>query len=279
MKKIFATLLLLATLALIACTSSAPTSSPAPTTAPAPAPQAPKVTGTVTVFAASSLTEAFNDAKAAFEAANPGATVTFNFAGSSALRTQLEQGAKADVFASADEVQMGMAVTNGVIDGAATHFATNRLVVITPVDKKIASLADLAKPGLKLVVAAPEVPVGNYARQSFASMNGKLGLTANFSTKVLANVVSNETNVRQVVGKVSLGEADAGIVYTTDVTADVQAKLATLAIPTEVNVLAIYPIATVKGAVNAAAARAFISFLGSAQGQAILAKRGFGAAP
>jgi molybdate transport system substrate-binding protein len=251
-----------------------------PTTPPTTSPQASQeIMGTLTVFAASSLTEAFNDVKAAFAAAHPGVTVTYNFAGSSTLRTQLEQGAKADVFASADDVQMGAAIRNGVIEGEPVHFATNRLVVITPAEKPLASLGDLARPGLKLVLAAPEVPVGNYTRQALEKMNGRLDLPEDFAARVLGNVVSNEPNVRQVVGKAALGEADAGVVYTTDVTADVQSRVATLTIPTEVNVAAVYPIATVKGAANADAGRAFIAFIRSAQGQDILAKRGFGPAP
>jgi molybdate transport system substrate-binding protein len=238
-----------------------------------------QVTGTVTVFAASSLTESFQNVKAAFEAANPSAIVTFNFASSSALRAQLEQGAKAEVFASADEVQMNNAIRAAVIDGDPMHFATNRLVVITPVDRKLASLADLAKPGLRLVLAGSEVPAGNYARQSLAKMNGKHGLAADFSDKALANLVSNEINVRQVVGKIVLGEGDAGIVYATDVIGDVQSGFATLPIPDEVNVPVVYPVAVVKKSANPGAARAFISFLRSQEGQAILARHGFGAMP
>ncbi len=236
--------------------------------------------GQITVFAASSLTNAFNGVKTAFEAANPGVTVIYNFGGSPTLRTQLEQGAKADVFASADEVQMNQAVQSGVIGGAITKFATNRLVVITPADgASVSALADLAKPSIKLVLALPDVPAGNYARQSLAKLNGAAGLPTDFRDRALANVVSGETNVRQVVSKVSLGEADAGIVYATDVTAEVKAKLKTIAIPDTANVLAIYPVALVKGSGSPDGARAFIALLSSPQGQRIMTNQGFGPAP
>lgn len=243
-------------------------------------PTVSRFTGQLIIFAASSLTNAFNEVKSAFEAANPGVMVIYNFGGSPTLRTQLEQGAKADLFASANEIQMNQAVQHGVIDGAVSKFATNKLVVITPTDGAVVStLADLAKPGIKLVLALPDVPVGNYARQSLQKLNGAAGLPTGFRDRALANVVSSETNVRQVVSKVSLGEADAGIVYATDVTAEVKAKLKTISIPATANMLAIYPVALVKGSGNPDGARAFIAFLSSPKGQSIMANLGFGPAP
>jgi molybdate transport system substrate-binding protein len=269
---------LLSTLAvLLACSNQAAVAAPTPTSAPAPT---AGPSGELVVFAASSLTDAFNEVKAVLEAAHPNLAVSFNYAATSALRTQIEQGAKADVFASANEAQMNTAITNGIIEGEPHIFTTNRLVVIAPVHSTaVASLADLAKPGIKLVLAAKEVPVGGYSRDSFNKMDASGRFEPDFAAKVLANLVSEEANVRQVVGKVALGEADAGVSYTTDVTADVAAQLRTIAVPDGFNVLATYPFAVVKGAPNPEAAQAFIAFVLSPGGQAIMAKWGFGAIP
>jgi molybdate transport system substrate-binding protein len=229
---------------------------------------------TLHVFAAASLTDAFTEIGKNFEMANPGVTVSFNFAGSQALRTQIQEGAPADVFASASETEMDTLVTGGyVAEGTPQIFLNNRLVVILPDDNPAAleKLEDLAKSGIKLVFAAAEVPVGKYSRQALDQMNGQFG--GDFKDKVLANVVSNEDNVRQVVAKVQLGEADAGIVYTSDAVAAPGFK--TIAIPTELNVIAEYPIATVTQSSNAQLADGFISYVFSDRGQAILQKWGF----
>jgi molybdate transport system substrate-binding protein len=229
---------------------------------------------TLHVFAAASLTDAFTEIGKNFEMANPGVTVSFNFAGSQALRTQIQEGAPADVFASASETEMDTLVTGGyVAEGTPQIFLNNRLVVILPDDNPAAleKLEDLAKSGIKLVFAAAEVPVGKYSRQALDQMNGQFG--GDFKDKVLANVVSNEDNVRQVVAKVQLGEADAGIVYTSDAVAAPGFK--TIAIPTELNVIAEYPIATVTQSSNAQLAGGFISYVFSDRGQAILQKWGF----
>jgi molybdate transport system substrate-binding protein len=238
----------------------------------------PSVTGNITVFAAASLTDAFNELAAAFKKANPDAgEVTFNFAGSSALRTQLEQGARADIFASADTAQMDAAKKSGVVTGGDKVFVRNSLVIIMPKDNpaKIAAPVDLRKSGLKLVLAAPEVPVGNYARQMFMKMDADPAYGAGFNDAVLKNIVSNEANVKQVVAKVQLGEADAGVVYGTDITASVAPDLARVEVPTALNVIADYPIALTKEAGNTKTARAFIDFIFSAAGQTILKKYGF----
>jgi len=238
------------------------------TTTTAPKPR------TLNVFAAASLTDAFTEIGEKFEAANPGITVTFNFAGSQALRTQIEEGAPADIFASANQKEMDTLITGAFIaQDVSQFFLTNKLVVILPADNPAAleKLEDLAKPGIKLVIAADEVPVGRYARQTLDQMNGPFG--SNFKDKVLANVVSNEANVKQAVAKVQLGEADAGIVYTSDAVAAPDLK--TIEIPAELNMIAKYPIAPLANSANADLAATFIDYVLSSEGQAILQKWGF----
>lgn len=280
MKRLIALTLLLAVL-LTAC-GAAVTSTPVPTTAtevPTLAPTAVPPTATLepqtlTVFAASSLTGAFTEIGKAFEAANPGITVTLNFAGSGALRTQIEEGAPADVFASASGKEMDTLVTgNFITKDAPQIFLTNKLVVILPANNPSAleKLEDLSKPGIKLVLAAETVPVGNYARQALDKMNGSFG--TDFKDKVLANIVSNEDNVKQVVAKVQLGEADAGIVYISDSIAAPDLK--SIEIPTDLNVIAKYPIAPLAKSENADLAAKFTEYVLSAEGQAVLQKWGF----
>lgn len=239
-----------------------------PTAPPTPTPQA------LTVFAAASLTDAFTEIGKRFEAVNPTMTVTFNFAGSQALRTQIEEGAPADVFASANKSEMDTLIeASFVAQNGPQIFLTNKLVVILPADNPAAldQLEDLARPGIKLVLAAEEVPVGKYARQAVDAMNGPYG--TDFKDKVLANVVSNEDNVRQVVAKVQLGEADAGLVYTSDAIAAQDLK--TIEIPAELNVIAEYPIAVLTQSTNPELATSFIDFVLSEEGQMILQKWGF----
>lgn len=229
---------------------------------------------TLTVFAAASLTDAFAEIGNNFEAQNPNVTIKFNFAGSQALRTQIEEGAPADVFASASGKEMETLIANSfVAESASQIFLSNQLVIILPADNSatIDSLEDLANVGIKIVLAAEEVPVGNYARQSLDLMNASFG--NNFKDKVLANVVSNEDNVKQVVAKIQLGEADAGIVYTSDAVA--APNLITIEIPTELNVIAKYPIAPLVESANADLANTFIAYVLSDEGQAILQKWGF----
>ena len=226
------------------------------------------------VFAAASLTDAFTEIGEGFKAANPGVTVEFNFAGSQALRTQIEEGAPADVFASANETEMDTLITNAFVAAESSRvFLRNTLVVILPADNSagLEKLEDLAMPGIKLVLAAEEVPVGKYAQQALDTMNGSFG--ADFKDKVLANVVSKEDNVKQIVAKVQLGEADAGIVYTSDAIAAPELKI--IEIPTEFNVIAQYPIAALNQSFNKDAAEAFIAYVLSPDGQAVLQKWGF----
>jgi molybdate transport system substrate-binding protein len=276
MKRLGSLLGLLAFL-LAACS---PAATPVAIAVPATeAPTATRAPQTLNVFAAASLTGAFGEIARAFEAANPGVTVAFNFAGSQALRTQIEQGASADVFASADHKNMDTMVTeNLVANGKYQDFANNRLVVILPPKNpaNIQTLQDLARPGVKLDLADASVPVGNYARQVLIGMSTDASFGSDFSDKVLANVVSNETDVKQVVSKVDLGEADAGIVYVTD--AQAASDLKTVAISDNFNVIAKYPIAVVAKPPHADLAAAFVDYVLSPDGQAVLRKWGFGPA-
>jgi molybdate transport system substrate-binding protein len=272
-------------LMLSACTAPTSTVNPAteipvvaatgvPTPEPTAAPTVTTEPKTLTVFGAASLTNAFEEIGKNFESANPGVTVKFNFAGSQTLRTQIEQGARADVFASANAKEMDALVSaNLVTADSAKIFLTNQLVVIMPASNPagLTRLEDLSKPGLKIILAAKEVPVGNYALQVLDKLDAALG--TGYKEKVLANVVSYENDVKQVVAKVQLGEGDAGIVYLSDsVTA---ADLQKIDIPAENNVVAKYPLAALRHSKNPELAQAFIAYVLSADGQSILQKWGF----
>jgi len=221
----------------------------------------------ITVFAAASLREAFEDLGKTLEAKSH-VKVHLNLAGSQELRTQIENGARADVFASADQKHMDALVKAKLVT-APRVFARNTPVVIVPKDNpaKIASFQDLPK-AKKIVIGVPEVPIGNYTLQIL----DKGG--ADFKQQVLANVASRELNVRQVLAKVSLGEADAGVVYRTDAMAG-KDKVEIIDIPAKVNVIAEYPVAVLSKAPQAAAARAFVDLLLSADGQKRLSAAGF----
>ena len=232
----------------------------------------------LTVFAAASLTDAFQTISKNFSTAHPGVDVVFNFAGSQQLAQQIGQGAPADLFASANASQMAVAIESGrVVSGTEQLFVRNRLVVVTPVDNPagIATLADLAKPGLQIVLATKEVPVGQYALDFLdkAEADGTLG--AGYRDAVLANVVSYEENVRTVLAKVTLGEADAGIVYRSDVTPTAAEQVQRIGIPDNLNTIASYPIAPLSDSPHAALAQQFIDYLLSPAGQQILEDAGF----
>jgi molybdate transport system substrate-binding protein len=233
--------------------------------------------GELTIFAAASLTDVFQEMAARIEQADPGIRLNFNFAGSPTLRSQLAQGARADVFAAADEPTMDAAVHDGTISGQPYTFARNLLVVIMPVNNPVSlnTLQDLSRPRLKLVLANKAVPAGNYARQALEKMSQDSGLGHDFARRVLANLVSDEMNVKQVASKVQLGEADAGIVYATDITPALRSAVRVIAIPPEWNVIAKYPISVVQGARNESGARAFIDYVLSPAGQTILERHGF----
>jgi molybdate transport system substrate-binding protein len=225
---------------------------------------APKLTGSLNVFAASSLTKAFTTEKADLEKTSAGLHVTFDFAGSQTLVTQIRQGAPADVFASADTANMQHLVDAGLVETPKT-FARNRLeIAVAPGNpENVASLADLERPGIALVLADQSVPAGRYARQAFA----KAGLPA-------PRPVSDELDVKSTLAKLTLGEADAVVVYVTDVKAAGD-KVLGITIPAEQNVPATYPIAAVKASKNLAAAEAFVDEIATGSGQQVLAAAGF----
>jgi molybdate transport system substrate-binding protein len=230
----------------------------------------------ITVFAAASLKEAFTRIADDLKAKGVLSEVTFNFAGSQALATQLSQGARADVFASADERNMSAAIASGAVGTQATRpLLTNRLVVVAPKDGSVRLLHDLARPGVKVVLAAPSVPAGNYSVQALENLSAAPEYGADFGDRVLANVVSREENVRQVLAKVALGEADAGIVYATD--AD-NGDVTTIPIPEQYNVVARYYIAPTLNTANPEGAWRFVEYVLSPEGQAVLAEYGFGPA-
>lgn len=225
----------------------------------------------LTVFAAASLTDAFTELGRAFDAAT-GNRTTFQFAGSQALRTQLEQGARADVFASANAAQFTPLVERGLVTGART-FAGNRLTVVVPRNSRVRGLADLTRPGLRIVIADRAVPAGDYTRRMLAAIDASGTYGRNYAARFLNNVVSEEPNVRQVALKVGLGEADAAVVYATDVTPALRPRLRVVALPGRFNQQASYPIGTLRNADPQATA--FVNYVLSLPGQRILRKWSF----
>ncbi|MGK5548811.1 molybdate ABC transporter substrate-binding protein [Streptomyces sp. URMC 127] len=216
---------------------------------------------TLTVLAAASLTDVFKQAGAAYEKEHPGTKVTFSFAGSQELAAQVRQGAPADALVTADTKTMN---DLGKETNAPTVIAKNRLTIATAKDnpKHITSLKDLSRDDLKVVLAAPEVPVGRYSRKVLDQQ------------QLTVKPVSQEPSVRAVLSKVSLGEADAGIVYATDATT-AKGKISTTAIPDAQNAVASYPAATLKTSQHAAQATDFVKWLSSTEAQKLLREAGF----
>ncbi len=227
------------------------------------------------MFAAASLTESFTAIGKRLELGHPGLRVLFNFAGSQALRMQIDQGAPADVYASANVEQMAMAQKSGMVENPPTIFIKNRLVAIVPRGNPgcVAHFRDLAKPNLKLVLAGRHVPVGRYSRDVLRRAAMDVG--DDFEARVLRNLVSEEHNVKQVVTKVQLGEADVGMAYISDITTRIAHAIVTIPIPDAYNRTATYPMAIIKGTRQRAAAEVFIEFVGSDQGQAIMKSYNF----
>jgi molybdate transport system substrate-binding protein len=229
------------------------------------------------VFAAASLTDAFEEIGTAFETAHPGVDVVFNFAGSSELAAQLAEGAPAEVFASANARQMQIARAAGRVGGWPRTFARNRLVLIVPADNPahITRLRDLGNDGVLLIIAAPDVPVRDYTDSLLERLAADPAYGETYRQAVYANVVSEEQNVRQVAAKVALGEADAGIVYASDVTPDIAGQVQAIVIDDALNTIARYPIAHTNDAADPELAQAFVCFVLSDAGQDILARWNF----
>jgi molybdate transport system substrate-binding protein len=236
--------------------------------------QAPPI---LTVFAAASLTDAFEDLGAIFRRRHPTITLRFNFAGSQQLAAQLEYGASADVYASADQRWMARVQEQGLAAGDPVIFAHNRLVVVLPADNpaEIGRLEDLARRGLKLVLAADAVPAGRYTREVLRRLSRGPGFGADYAGRVLAIVVSEEEDVKGAVAKVWLGEADGAFVYRSDVTPAIAGRLRVLEIPVAASIVASYPIVVLVGSAEPAAARAFVELVRDAEGRAVLAAHGF----
>lgn len=245
--------------ALSACGSAAPAGNSASAATS-------QLSGTVTVFAAASLKATFTQLAADFEARNPGTRVTLSFAGSSDLVTQITQGAPADVFASADTKNMAKLADAKLLDGSARNFATNVLQIAVPPSNpaSIATFADLAKPGVKVVVCASQVPCGAAAD------------TVEKAAGVTLSPVSEESSVTDVLGKVSSGEADAGLVYVTDVKG-AGGKVKGIPFDQSGEAVNTYPIATVGSSRNKELAEAFIAMVTGAEGRKTLSEAGFGA--
>ncbi|GAA2246748.1 molybdate ABC transporter substrate-binding protein [Herbiconiux moechotypicola] len=253
-------------LSLAACAGTSSSTHSGEDTTAAPTATAAALEGSITVFAAASLKSTFTELTEEFEAANPGVTVELNFAGSSDLVTQITEGAPADVFASADEKNMTKLTDAGLIESSApVDFATNVLEIAVPPSNPagVASFADLADPAVKTVICAPQVPCGAAT------------LTVEEATGVDITPVSEESSVTDVLGKVTSGEADAGLVYVTDVIAAGDA-VEGIEFPESSEAVNVYPIAPVTATENPDAAQAFIDFVTGEVGLGVLAAAGFG---
>ncbi|HEY1330617.1 MAG TPA: molybdate ABC transporter substrate-binding protein [Actinomycetota bacterium] len=231
----------------------------------------------LTVLAAASLVNVFPKIGTMFTAEHPGVTFRFSFAGTDTLTAQIEQGAKADVFAGASTTYGDELSGKGLIE-TPQPFCTNQLVLVVPPSNpaNITSLKDLTNKGIKLVVAGPTVPVGSYTLKVLGSLDSTYG--ANYSKQVLANVVSQETDVEAVLAKVKLGEADAGFVYITDSTA-AGSSVKAITLPAYAQATATYPIAVVKASTNSGLAGQFVSYVLSPPAQQVLQSAGFGPPP
>jgi molybdate transport system substrate-binding protein len=246
----------------------APSSStePEPTVGPAAA---------LTIYGAASLKGALDQLKTSYEAGHAGTTLTISTDSSATLRTQIEQGAPADVFLSADVNDPKQLVDAGLADGDLVDFAGNLLTIVVPATNpaKIASPADLARAGVKIVAAGDEVPITRYANQAIGLLADLPGYPPKFAAGYAANIVSREDNVKAVIAKIELGEGDAGIVYVTD--AKASTKVQAIPIPVQANIPATYAGVVVKASKHLAAAHAFLGWMNGAEAQLILTELGF----
>ncbi|MCK9406886.1 MAG: molybdate ABC transporter substrate-binding protein [Methanothrix sp.] len=231
----------------------------------------------LTVFTAASLTGAFGEIGEMYEN-ETGIHVAFNFDGSQALRTQLENGAYADVFASANMKQMNAVRESGLMNNSSVAvFTRNKLALIVPKDNpaNIRNLTDLARPGIKIIMGTKDVPVGDYALQIIARLGNDSAYGPDYETEVMANVISQETSVSYVVTKVALGEADAGFAYVSDVTQDMISKIDKIVIPDEYNIIAEYPMGMLMESKYPGESLVFMDLVMSDEGRAVLEKYGF----
>jgi molybdate transport system substrate-binding protein len=231
--------------------------------------------GTLTVLAASSLTDAFGELGRIFEEQNEGVTVKQSFESSSTLLTQVQQGAPADVFASAAQEEMDTAVKDGLVEGTPRVFVKNREVVMVPKDNpaNIEGLRDVAKPGTRLVLAQEDVPAAEYAVEILGKANAEYG--SSFKRDVLSNVVSREADVRASVNRVVVGDADATFGYASDYTPDIRDKVKVIPIPPDLNIIATYPIAVLQDARDPELAKRWVDLVTSEEGQRVLEKWNF----
>jgi molybdate transport system substrate-binding protein len=242
----------------------------------AASPRSSAAAGThLTIYAAASLKGVLDKVKGAYQAAVPGTGLTISTDSSAALETQIEQGAPADVFLSADQANAKKLSDAGLTNGGPRTFASNRLVIVVPSDNPagISTPMDLARPGVEVIAAGDHVPISRYANQVVANLAREPGYPARFADAYAANVASKEDNVKALIAKVELGEGDAGIVYLTDAAAS--DRVNTIDIPDAANVSATYEGVVVKASVHATAARAFLDWFAGADGQAILRSFGF----
>jgi molybdate transport system substrate-binding protein len=268
-------------LGLVAACGSTAQQSPGATSQPLPAPSAVASTSAsgaavdLTIFAAASLAGVLDDVKEAYAASHPGTTLTISTDSSAALATQIEQGAPADVFLSADTTNPQRLVSSGLSAGEAVAFAANKLTIVTPADNPagISSPADLAKPGLKIIAAGEEVPITTYATQLVANLAKEGGYPDGFEAAYTANVVSKEDNVKAVIGKIEIGEGDAAIVYDTDAKASNGVTI--IPVPDSANVTARYAGMVVGASPDQEPARMFLGWLTGPDGQAVLSRFGF----
>ncbi len=231
----------------------------------------------LTVFTAASLTGAFGEIGQLYEN-ETGNSIAFNLDGSQALRTQIENGAYADVFVSANNKQMNALKGLGLMNNSTVAiFTRNKLSLIVPKDNpaEISNLSDLGNPGVKIVIGTKDVPVGDYALQIINKLANDSAYGPEYKEKVLANIISQETNVNYIVTKIALGEADVGFAYVSDVTEDLSSKVDKVDIPDEYNVIAEYPMGILNESKYPAQAEEFIDLVKSEDGKAVLEKYGF----
>ena len=274
---------MLAAMALVmACQPQAPARLDSPSTVPSPS-SAPSVSieptvgppAARTIYGAASLKGALDQLKTSYESGHPGTTLTISTDSSATLRTQIEQGAPADVFLSADISNPKKLVVGGLADGDLVDFAGNLLTIVVPAANPahISSPLDLARSGDKVIAAGDDVPITKYAKQAIGLLAGQPGYPADFVAKYASNIVSKEDNVKALIAKIELGEGDAGIVYVTDAKASTMVQ--TIEIPAQANVPAVYAGVVVKASKNVAAAHAFLAWMTGAEAQLILTQLGF----